>query len=349
MSLFAEAMHWWADQMTALIPSRFHPLDRDGGDALLVDQYEEGAASRLGIAVRRRGREVSVGHLPLDAAAAPALRRLLHGQRPAATLLRLPADRLLERIVTLPLVTERDLGRVLGYEFDRFTPFAAADVYWSWKVLQQDRARRDMRVRLSLVPKAMLAPVVDMLRAAGQAPTGLRVMARDGQPRHIGMAAQDARARRGQRRVLLAAGGLCAMLALVAVSLPILLPYRALSRIEADIERLRPQLDEVAALRRRISQRTSAGDVVGAEEARLGKALEAIALLTEVLPDDTYLTAFTLRQRQVTLTGQSADAARLIPRLSADPMLRDVVFLSPVTRAEPSRAELFSLRLELGR
>lgn len=139
------------------------------------------------------------------------------------------------------------------------------------------------------------------------------------------------------------------MLALVAVSLPILLPYSALSRIEADIERLRPQLDEVAALRRRISQRTSAGDVVGAEEARLGKALEAIALLTEVLPDDTYLTAFTLRQRQVTLTGQSADAARLIPRLSADPMLRDVVFLSPVTRAEPSRAELFSLRLELGR
>ncbi len=51
----------------------------------------------------------------------------------------------------------------------------------------------------------------------------------------------------------------------------------------------------------------------------------------------------------MTLTGQSADAARLIPRLSADPMLRDVAFLSPVTRAEPSRAELFSLRLELGR
>lgn len=342
-------MHWWAGQMAGLIPSRFQPTDRDGGDALLVEPYEEGAESRLSIALRRRGREVSLGHLSLDGAAAPGLRGLLHGQRPAATLLRLPADRLLERTVILPLVAERDLGRVLGYEFDRFTPFAAADVYWSWTVLQQDRARRDMRVRLSLVPKALLAPVVDTLRAAGQTPTGLRVMARDGQPRHIGLAAEDARAGRGRRRVLLAAGGLCAVLALVAVGLPILLPYRALARIEADIERLRPQLDEVTALRRRISERTSADDALGAEEARLGKALEAIALLTEVLPDDTYLTAFTLRQRQVTLTGQSADAARLIPRLSADPMLRDVAFLSPVTRAEPSRAELFSLRLELGR
>lgn len=349
MSLFADVLHWWVDQLVALVPARLRTRDGDGGDALLVDQGQDGSEAKLGVALRRRGREVSLGRLPLDGAAATGLRSLLKGQRPVATLLRLPADRLLERVVTLPLAAERDLGRVLGYEFDRFTPFAAADVYWSWTVLQQDRVRREMQVRLSLVPKAMLAPVFAVLRAAGQAPTGLRVMAIDGQQRRIGLVAEDARAGRGQRRALLAAGGVCALLALVAACLPILLPYQALLRIEADIERLRPQLDEVAALRRRIAQRSSADDVLGAEEARLGKALEAIALLTEVLPDDTYLTAFTLRQRQVTLTGQSADAARLIPRLSADPMLRDVVFLSPVTRAEPSRAELFSLRLELGR
>ena len=99
---------------------------------------------------------------------------------------------------------------------------------------------------------------------------------------------------------------------------------------------------------------------MAAESARLGSALQAIATLTGLLPDDTHLTALTLRQRRLTIAGQSADAANLIPLLSADPTLRDVAFLSPVTRAAQEqtqapaqgpareRAELFSIRLDVG-
>ena len=81
-------------------------------------------------------------------------------------------------------------------------------------------------------------------------------------------------------------------------------------------------------------------------------ALRAIAALTEILPDDTWLTELTLRQRKLTMAGRSAGAARLIGLLSADPTIRDAAFAAPVTRAEGTRAEsggvdAFSIRAEL--
>jgi general secretion pathway protein L len=131
----------------------------------------------------------------------------------------------------------------------------------------------------------------------------------------------------------------------VAVALPIATQLRALSRVETRIEQLRPVLAEVDGLRRRIAASTAGSDAMAAEEARLGCILCTIALLTDLLPDDTHLTAMSMRQRQVTLSGQSADAARLIPRLSADAALSEVAFLAPVTRMGTGRAEQFSLRL----
>ena len=345
MSLLGEALAWWATQMAALVPAGWRPRDRDHGEALMVNVAVD-ATGPIGLSLRQAGRETPLGRIA-PGTPVGALQTMLAGRRPRATLLRLPADRLLERVVTLPLAAERELSRVLAYEFDRFTPFAAADVYWSWTILRHDRARRELRVRLSMVPKAGLATIVALLEASGQPPTGLRVAA-EGEPRRIGLAAEERGAGRAGRWAVRTTAALCVVLALVAGGLPIVLPLRALARIDAEIERLRPQLAEVEALRRRIANRTGGEDVLATEAARLGSALAAIATLTDILPDDTHLIALTLRQRRVTLNGQSGDAARLIPRLSADPTVRDVSFLAPVTRVDASRAELFSLRLDLG-
>ena len=146
-----------------------------------------------------------------------------------------------------------------------------------------------------------------------------------------------------RRRAVAVAAGACAVLVLVAVALPIASQARALARVEARIERLRPAIAEVDGLRRRLAATTAGSDALAAEETRLGCVLCTIALLTDLLPDDTFLTAMSIRQRQVTLSGQSGDAARLIPLLSGEGALGEVAFLAPVTRTGPNRAEQFSL------
>ena len=52
-------------------------------------------------------------------------RAMLASRRAPAAVLRLPPGLVLERQVTLPLAAEQGLDRVVRYEMDRFTPFAA--------------------------------------------------------------------------------------------------------------------------------------------------------------------------------------------------------------------------------
>lgn len=364
MSLIHEAFAWWLAQLRDLaremVPARLRTTDADAADALLVElgrnsdsDAAPGAIPDAGIVLRQRGREALLGRLDLDAGFPVALRALLGNRRmPAATLLRLPSGVLLERDVTLPLAAARDLDRVLGYEMNRLTPFTAAEVYWASRVVRQEPAQGRLHLRLSLVPRAGLDDAIALLRAAGRDPGGLRAPTAGGEVRRIGLDSMGARgAAGGGRRARLAftaAAAACVLLGLVAAGLPLLQQARALATIEARTAALRPRAAEAAALRQRLASRTTAAELLTAEAARLGSALQAIATLTALLPDDTHLTALTLRQRRITLTGQSADAAKLIPLLSAEPALRDVAFLSPVTRAERDRAELFSIRLEHG-
>ena len=103
---------------------------------------------------------------------------------------------------------------------------------------------------------------------------------------------------------------------------------------------------EAEALRRRATGSTGT-DVLAIERARSGDALQALAAVTDSLPDDTYLTGFALHQRQLTIDGQSAGAAKLIGGLADNPLIRDPAFTAPVTHSEAG-LDLFSIHAEFG-
>ena len=123
------------------------------------------------------------------------------------------------------------------------------------------------------------------------------------------------------------------------------LQAQARDEVETRIAAVRPRINTAEALRRRIAASVAGNDVIGSEHARVGDALHAIGTLTDILPDDTYLTGLTIQKRQVTMDGQSAAAAKLLTALSADPTIRNVSFAAPVTRSD-SGADLFSIKAE---
>ena len=63
----------------------------------------------------------------------------------------------------------------------------------------------------------------------------------------------------------------------------------------------------------------------------------SIAAVTDILPDDTWLTELTLRQRRPGMAGRSTSAARLTGLLSADPTINDTAFAAPA-RVVPAAA-----------
>jgi general secretion pathway protein L len=325
-------VHWWVEQMAGLLPSCVRRSLTP--DALVL--AAEGDTLRL--LHRRRGRERPMGDVPL-AAAGTALPRLLPRRR-IALVLRI-ATGLLERDVTLPLAAERDPARVLRYELDRLTPFGADDVVWDWMALRRDPVRARLHLRLWLVPRRLLVPLLTVLADARLAPAVLEVAAPRGGWRTIRLHPSSA----ARRTAPVLAGAASAVLALAALATPFLRQSAAASAVDARIAALRPLAAEAASLRR---QAAAGGDVVAAERTRLGDAVAAIAAVTEALPDDTFLTALTLRQRRLGLGGESRGAAALIARLAADARFRNPSFAAPVTRSDGGRAaDRFEINADL--
>lgn len=337
MSVVGEFLSWWGAQLRGLLPSRRAGL----GDGL-VAEVEPGLPD-MRWAQRRRGREQA-----LDTSDPGRVQRLLAGRAGQRVLLRVPADAVLERTLTLPLAAEPELPRVVAYEVDRLTPFSKAEVAWAHEVEARDRAAGRLRVRVALLPRVGLEPAMERLREWGATPAAVLAPGAGGKLWSISLQGSDAAGGAGRRRALAALAGTCAVLAAVSAGLPFALQERALRREESRIERLRPVVAQADILRRRVSERASGGNALAAEAARVGQVLNALATLTTLLPDDTYLTAFAMRQRVLTLAGRSASAARLIPLLAADPAIRNAAFAAPVTRVTGAAGDVFSIRAEFG-
>lgn len=332
MITFRAGFSWWLQQLASLLPRAWR--GRSAGNGLVVAIDPRGVT----LLRRRNGQERRLAALPAGGSATvPA--RLPARPRRGPVVVRTGAT-LLERDVTLPLAAEGQEARVLGYEMDRLTPFRAEDLFWDWEPLRRDKAQGRLHLRLWLLPRAPLQPVLETLAPIGLAPDLLEAAGSGGVARLIRLRRPTASARRGAR----VAAGACAVLAAAAVAVPFVRQSLDAAAVERRIAALRAPVAEVAALRRR---EAAGGDVAVAERQRLGDAIAVLVAVTRALPDDTYLTEFSLRARRLRLAGQSGAAAALIKLLGSAPHLRNPAFAAPVTRSDTGRGDVFAIEAEL--
>jgi general secretion pathway protein L len=348
-------LSWWGRQLLTLLPHSVRGHDVEAVRAILITHLSAPGATPATV-------EVSLPAAPPTAAAERlvldeeglARLRALRARAPRAPVrLRLRAGSLLERDVVLPLAVERSLDRVLQYEMNRLTPFAAAETIWGWTVTRRERAHARLHLRLTLGARSPIAAILAGLAAAGSSPTLLEAAPRGGAARAGGD---------GWRRIdlsgqgetqaatapMLRAGLLaCALLLIALVSVPFLRQSLSMMNVESRIAALAPSVAEVARLRSGIEARSAGGSVLAAARAQVGDPLRAVAAVTDALPDDSWLTDFVLQQRRLRIDGESRAAVQLIARLAANPATLDPAFAAPVTRSDNGRDDVFSITAEL--
>jgi general secretion pathway protein L len=231
---------------------------------------------------------------------------------------------------------------------NRLTPFAAADTIWGWTVTRRERAQARLHLRLTLVPRGPIAPILGKLARAGASPALLEAQVGAGAAawRRIDLSRHRQETAEGAP-VLRAGLVLCGILLLALVAVPFIRQSLAMARVNARIAALAPSVDEAARLRRSIEARAAGGSVLAAVRAQVGDPLRAIAAVTDALPDDSSLTDFVLQQRRLQIDGQSATAVQLIARLAANPAILNPAFAAPITRNEDRRTDVFSITAEL--
>lgn len=340
-ALLGDFLSWWARQMSSFLPPGVA-----GGlgqpDALLVSANVASDPPYLRLSVRRRQRETPLGQFRMDESGRQSARAAIHNRIRRVILRPNPAT-VLERKIELPLATEPDLRNVLCYEMDRLTPFTAEQVFWAARIDHRDRTRARLELSLSLIPKVLVQPALVALEAMGLRASAIETTGRDGSRRIIDLVDGQA----PSQRWFGMACGVVLLLVVGAAATPFVLQARARAAVEAGIANLRPQVAEADKLRRRIAAGSAGSDVIAAEHAAIGDALQVLAVLTDLFPDNTVLTDLSLRKGKITITGQSPAAPQLIPAMAAEPMLHNPSFAAPVTRTPDGKADTFVIRVGL--
>jgi general secretion pathway protein L len=341
-----EFFAWWFGQLAELLPRQLRRSAFGAADGLVVTPIGPLARDVEAVAVhlRRNGRETALGEFPLDALRLPEMPRSAGG----TTVLRLGEADVLGKTLTLPLAAERELDQVLTFEMDRETPFSAEEVYWNHRTIATDRQNGRLSVRLAVVPKTKLDPLLAALARLGVQPTRIEIGDGLDQGFYLPLQNGDGHTYRAYGRLLWPMAALCAVLMLAAIVTPFARQELTLADLERKVAAGRAAAAEADSLRQEIGRLSGTAGFIDNERDKAGRPLVVLAAATRALPDDTYLTEMELRQRKVTLSGRSAAASRLIGALAGDGEFKNPVFTAPVTRLEALRAELFTINAEVG-
>jgi general secretion pathway protein L len=145
-------------------------------------------------------------------------------------------------------------------------------------------------------------------------------------------------------------GGLAALLLLAVGGLTWLII--ADSQASAGLEATQ---NEVADLRKKLAARgpqNPTGDREAQSILAKKRATPAVVLaldkLAEALPDDTWLSEFSLNNEgQLRITGTSQNVADLVPQLQGAAIFSEATFFSPTTRLPSGEGDRFHLQMKL--
>jgi general secretion pathway protein L len=330
--MLASLYSWWLARITELLPTAWTNAATRLRDGIVVTATSDGGVT---VSLRRGGVLSPIG---LGAAARQGGRKLV--------LLQPPAGSVLVKNHVVPTVPERQLDQLLRYELARITPFPAEDLFWRWDGHARPNNRSRTDITLTMVPRKALTPALTALADVGLKANFVEVGPVE---RPALLPVGEAADRTGGARFVRVLAYGCAVLAVVALVLPLGLQAVALYSTNTAIDELQPTIAQIEGLRRGLAAGDAGRDILVQETERTGDVLQTLAAVTRILPDDTYLTDFSLRERQMTLSGRSASAPRLITGLSADPAIRNTAFAAPVTRIEGATSDVFSIKAEVAK
>lgn len=310
-------------------------IEQEGGS--FVIQSDDNSPSGLPF------ERVQIADGKLVAAHADAVTAMLEGS--SAELVLRPA-RVLFRPLELPQRATEFLGGVVRAQIDRLTPWTANDAAFGWSEPAVTGADR-MTVTVAATARAPVQPVVDALTAAGAqsvtvtaAPPGaapITVLAH-----HAAGTLDFTRVRNAMVAVLIGAG-LLAGLSLSAAAL-------------AGV-RYGNQQEELA---RRIAERRAAirAGRDGPQAATPLRALErrkyqspssviVLEVLSQILPDHTYVTELRIEGDKLRLIGVTRDAPELIRLLERSPNFTRATFFAPTTKGPTDPGERFHIEAQI--
>ena len=340
-------LSWWGASLAAWLPARVREVFGLASRRLLL------VPAGTDIALRAQDadgvREIAlVPRSGLDGDAIDPLAAILASRTvDLPRWLLLPAQAGLRREMTLPEAAADRLHDVLGFEIDRQTPFAAADVRYDHRVLGR-RGDGQIDVELVVVPRAAidaqlaaLGPLAPLLAGidldGGAGPLGVNLI-------------DDARRRRRedpQRRIQALIAGIA--IVLTAFGLWQMRENRtaAADALEARVASEATRARAASAQRQQLTDLREGMAFLQQQRAARPLTVAVLDELARRLPDSTSLEKAAIEGDRVLLIGLSTEASALVGQLSGSSLWRAPALAGALQNDPRTRADRFTLTAEL--
>jgi general secretion pathway protein L len=337
---------WWGAELQAVLPPRWrawvgsgavwHGLRRDEQDWVL---YRMGQAQPL--ARWRAGDDAAAQQAAMHA----ALQAVDREDR--RLLLLLDPHEVLQRAVSLPLAARGHLAQVMAFEMDRQTPFTVDQVYYAVRELAPVTASPagHFRAELLVTPRRKLDPLLARLAASGIVIDAVDLAEGDHRL-GINLLPPTRRPHRAdpRRRLNGMLAAACVVLLLLALGQYLHNRRQVLNRMQAQVESMRTDAQEVVALRQQLQDNAGAAGFLVQRKQRSPTMLALLADLTRRLPDSAWLERLSIDAAgQVGLQGQSQRAAGLLDALKGSPLITGAAFQGAIQPDATTGKERFYL------
>lgn len=337
----SELWIWWKDELTSTIPLSFrHILFNAKKLVLEIDGDNVDIYRIIG------HKKNSVGSLPLVDLTTHQNGKVIREPSATERILCLPQSLVLEKNVTFPLATEENLREVLSYEMDRLTPFSSEQVYYDYYVLSRDKKKNNIELKLVVVPKDRVSPLINQLQSTGFQPHIVTVKnLESGEHFPINLLPSEKRAKRmnALRLVNYSLGVLLILLFLISVIFPIWNKTQNIKVLEPEVSAYGQKAAETSKLREQVEIAKEEALFLGEKKNASIMILEVLDELTQIVPDDTWINQLEIKNNEINIHGESISSAALLPIIESSGLFKSAQFRSPVTQNRKSNTERFHL------
>jgi general secretion pathway protein L len=256
----------------------------------------------------------------------------------------------LSKELKLPLAAEANLARVLSFEMDRQTPFKADNVYFDTQIIERNAESGQLRLQLYVAPRTEVDSVVRTVSGRGFQLAGVDVS--DG-ARTLGLnllpPAQRARAVNRKGRINYALAAAAALLLAVVMAQSLALRTHQINELENAISDVQGGAREVMRIKEQIADTSEAAGFLAKRRAESPLAVEVLADVTRIIPDDTYLDRLVIGKSNVQMQGKSQNAQQLIELVNESGLFEEAAFRGSTRLDARSGLEIFEVNAQVVR
>lgn len=346
---------WWTHELATLLPASMLDGFHQGNSLLVVEPQQDRLQLSYQLNSRHQVEPVFLGEFDSSDASKVQLQTLFDKETTyaeAEVVLRIPESLGMQKIINLPDVAGTNLDQMLAYELDRYTPFNASQIYYTYVKLGS-AVNGQLSVALLMVQKPVLDALYEQLLALGLKPGYADCAQRPlnslpVKERYNLLPLSMRRIKSNKPRLIMYAAFTVMLLLLFTLfAQPLWMAYQGIDKLKVHQRKIESLAIQVDDTKKGIDHLYKATNTLIAKKQNNPPLVEIVNILSKELKNDTWLSQLRYSNAGLELLGEAANTSTLISVLEKTGRFKNTRFISPVTQDRNSGKERFQIATDI--